>query len=486
MIKIIANGGNCLSLPDHTMEAFWAGFSSGCDGLYIIIHQSSDGFLLLSRKNNLSINTDGEGFITELDHDKIELFDAASLFLKEKNSPWKRNDQKGYLVQLPCLEELLFYVPKGLNLYIELANESYSKFGEKYLQNVISFFEKTPVLIKPEFITNNFEMLEILKNQYHITNLAFKITKEPDINLWKKLENNSIIKIIIDEHYFDSFFNGFYNNHNKNKIRLALIGNYKGNERTIDRLVEGYKSIEELILPDYDLFFSKHRKSSYEISEKFEGKICNNKKWKFGYARIDNTETLVYQDNGFHIEIQEGLRYSGGSAVSAFPLRGNFTITVGFTITNLQTAGTMELAVINTYANRSYNNVKQTERQDDSFDVHSSPPFVCVENDEADGFRVMNNLCSTTFTNRYNRDVGEGKCLKGYLRLDRVGPYFTGYYKDETLIEWVGCGSIINESLNDLVFIRIGAKHWEKGNRPYPANHVTFYDLKVHFYNSLS
>lgn len=484
MIKIIANGGNCLSLPDHTMEAFWAGFSSGCDGLYTVIHQSCDGVLLLSRENNLSINTDGKGLITELNYDEIESFDAASFFLKEKNYPWKRNDSKGYLVQIPSLEELLFYVPRGLNLYVELANESYNKFGDTYLQNVVSSFERTPVPVNTEFITNNFEVLEKLRNKFNITNLAFKITKEPENDLWIRLEKKLLEKVIIDEHFFNGFFNRFYDNHN-DKIRLALIGNYNSNEEIIDSLLEKYKSIDELILPDYDLFFNKNKKCSYEISEKFEGKIVNNKRWKFGYARIDNIETQVFQDDGFHIEIKEGLQYSGGSAVSVFPIRGNFTITVGFTITNPQTAGTMELAVINTYANRSCEFVKKADRQDDSFDVHSAPPFVCVENDEADGFRVMNNLCSTTYTNRYNRDVGEGKCLNGHFRLDRVGPYFTGYYKDKTLSDWVGCGSIINESLNDLVFIRMGAKHWEKGNKPYPANHITFKDLKVYFFNSI-
>jgi hypothetical protein len=204
-------------------------------------------------------------------------------------------------------------------------------------------------------------------------------------------------------------------------------------------------------------------------------------RWRWGFAREDNDETELSQDNGFCIAIAEGSHYSGGSAVTRQPLHGPFSVTVDFAESHPATATTMELAVVNMTGNRHYWHVGEVERHDDVYDPHGSPPFACVENDEADGFRVMNNQGSSTFTNRYGRDVGPAGSQSGSLRLDRTGPWITGYFRSTETSRWIGCGSVVNESLNDLLFVRLGAKHWPKIQPPLPANRVTFRNFNVTF-----
>ena len=85
------------------------------------------------------------------------------------------------------------------------------------------------------------------------------------------------------------------------------------------------------------------------------------------------------------------------------------------------------------------------------YDPHGAPPYVGVEHDEDDGWRINWNFGTDYDSNQYGRAVGDGKLLTGRIRLDRRGAYFAAYYRatgKSSPEDWVCLGVVRNESLN--------------------------------------
>jgi len=129
-----------------------------------------------------------------------------------------------------------------------------------------------------------------------------------------------------------------------------------------------------------------------------------------------------------------------------------------------------------------------------TFDVHGAPPYASSERDEDDGFRCgWNNgfnltkvdpdwvAASVNMYNKYGRDVGNGAADNpdGSLRLIRNGPVFSTYYRDKYNSAWVCSGTMLVQNMAADAYIRLAAKHWEKGGTP-PANSVRFYRFKLY------
>jgi hypothetical protein len=217
----------------------------------------------------------------------------------------------------------------------------------------------------------------------------------------------------------------------------------------------------------------------------------NANTWRIGYAKY-NPEKLchVYPDKGLHIEIkpydkpiatpptgdpvQDKLRdltedswsslrtwpfYSGGGAGFAPGVRGDFSAEVDIESAAAQQATTVELAAVNVdpathiapwkeAGGKWVPNVPTSFRDKHTFyDPHGAPPFVGVEHDEDDGWRINWNLGTDYASNQYGRASGDGKPLTGRMRLDRRGCDWAAFYRPAGLhapTDWICVGACRN------------------------------------------
>jgi hypothetical protein len=204
-------------------------------------------------------------------------------------------------------------------------------------------------------------------------------------------------------------------------------------------------------------------------------------------------------NDGLYINIKPSEYYASAGAVSQFSLGDSFVVDVDFTFDNPQIANMMVLAVINQQVWPGYFNHPGPQDtfskgltdaylkgMNNGFDAHGAAPFVSMEREEKDGFRIMKYTSQASvyeyYGAWYNGDVGSGSAKKGKLRLERRGRFFTGYYQDNDNKEWIGVGTLENTSMNERVYLRLAAKHYPKAHCPQPLAklNVSYSNLIVH------
>jgi len=270
------------------------------------------------------------------------------------------------------------------------------------------------------------------------------------------------------------------------------------------------------------------------IDEKWAQKAANHddvdaNTWHLGYAKYNPEKFChVYPDDGIHIDIKpfdkpinyvpsgdpvkdeleqltesswEALKnwpfYSGGGAGFAPGIRGDFSAEVYIESVKAQQATTVEMAATNVDpaphrkpwvqdANGEWiaNSPQSFRDKHTFFDPHGGPPYCGVEHDEDDGWRINWNLGIDYDSNQYGKSVGDGKQLKGRMRLDRRGVHFAAFYRPDGLdraSDWICVGAVRNESLNHVVYLRLAGKRWRQENPDNPSqwmevipNHFTF------------
>ena len=227
------------------------------------------------------------------------------------------------------------------------------------------------------------------------------------------------------------------------------------------------------------------------VSESFAGTETNARRFSLGYAKA-NRYAYVTQDDGVHVdiaeydgklkgdsELEEGVWYalktwpfySGGGVGFVDGIEGDFAAEVSYEASRVGQATTLEMAAVNVPPAAH----KKPVRDDGSrfvpggrdksnfFDPHGAPPFAGVEHDEDDGYRINSNSGTDYDNNWYGRPVGDGTALSARLRLERRGPYFSAYYRnDNDAPDWVCVGVARNDSLNDRVFLRCAGKRWRQ------------------------
>jgi glycerophosphoryl diester phosphodiesterase len=267
------------------------------------------------------------------------------------------------------------------------------------------------------------------------------------------------------------------------------------------------------------------RASYVVVSEAFAGKAPNKASYSLGYAKA-NHYARVSWDDGVHVDIDEydgdqpafggdevhrqlaRLRwrlidvarewpfYSGGGVGLTRGISGDFAAEVDYRVDRVGQATTLEMAVVNVDPGAHRDSPPESFRDKDSFfDPHGAPPYVGVEHDEDDGYRINWNLGAEYDNNQYGRPAGDGRTPRSArLRLERRGHHFAAYYKGPAdqagrslqPRDWVCVGVAHNESLNRTVYLRCVGKRWrqEKASdpdqfEPIIANRFTFRNLLV-------
>jgi len=288
------------------------------------------------------------------------------------------------------------------------------------------------------------------------------------------------------------------------------------------------------VCADSILELAAARRGGWEwIREPFAGAAdqradVNADLWHLGYAKHNRT-CHVYVDDGVHVAIQpftgqvgytatgdatadqlhaqlerswDALRdwpfYAGGGVGFAVGIDGDFAAEVDVESAVACQATTVEMAAVNVdpathrkpwLADGSPNLTGSFRDKHTFFDPHGAPPYVGVEHDEDDGYRINWNLGNDYDSNQYGKAVGDGKLLRARLRLERRGAYWSAWQRridKHGARDWVCVGAVRNESLNPRVYLRCAGKRWRQENTERPsewmpvvANHFTFRDLTI-------
>jgi hypothetical protein len=250
--------------------------------------------------------------------------------------------------------------------------------------------------------------------------------------------------------------------------------------------------------------------------------------WHLGYAK-HSPACHVYVDDGVHVAIApftgdvgyvptgdamadrlhvlvertwDALRdwpfYAGGGVGFAPGIDGDFAAEVDVESAVACQATTVEMAAVNVdpAAHRTpwlpdgAPNLTTSFRDKHTFfDPHGAPPYVGVEHDEDDGFRINWNLGTDYDSNQYGKAVGDGTQLRARLRLERRGAYFSAWQRrpdQRGARDWVCVGAVRNDSMNPRVYLRCAGKRWRQEDparptewMPVVANHFAFRDLSI-------
>lgn len=271
--------------------------------------------------------------------------------------------------------------------------------------------------------------------------------------------------------------------------------------------------------------FAALRPSYIHLDESFAGTTVDRTRFALGYAKANRFATVTWND-GIHIDIapyagdlpgsdgdaierrfsriewdlidaaREWPFYSGGGVGLVAGIADDFAAEVSYRVKEVGQATTLEMAVLNVDPGAHRGTPPASFRDKDSFyDPHGAPPYVGVEHDEDDGFRINWNLGSEYDNNQYGRPVGDGRTARGAeMRLERRGAYFSAYYRNPVDAgggalhprDWVCVGVVRNDTLNRTLYLRCVGKRWrqEKADdpsqyEPIIANEFTFRDLRI-------
>ena len=102
-----AHRGALHMAPENTLPAYQAALDAGMPALELDVLATRDGKIVCSHNFDLERETDGFGYIDELDWEQVKIVNAAAKWGNER-------------VPLPLLEKVLAWVPEGVILDVEV------------------------------------------------------------------------------------------------------------------------------------------------------------------------------------------------------------------------------------------------------------------------------------------------------------------------------------------------------------------------------
>ncbi len=536
-MKIVAHRGNSLHAPENSYCALISAYVGGADVLDFNLRLTKDDRLVISQDATTDRMTGESGKINELTLSQLKAFDWSETYEPPYSPGFKYyTDPKRKLapVEFPtCLDGL----PEDVEFTIGL------KFDT--LETTIrraTFLRKTADAIKLYRIVErtlvysedpeNLKAIRVLVPGIRIA--TFDKMKSPDEQLaLLELAQADGLVMCMEEVFQDGVLTDF-------GLKLSTFCQAKrlrvGALLYPSRSPSVFTASEYTALQEYSFVWAILTDSMLEsqsftrptiplVNEKFATEKIDREHWAFGYAKA-NQYPIVYQSDGVHIDIdpftepfpppstdplEQRFRdietkalftakdwpyYSGGGVGYVPGIRGDFSAEVDYMVENVGQATTLEMAIVNVDPGVHVGHRPSSFRDKDSFyDPHGAPPYVGVEHDEDDGYRINWNLGNEYDNNQYGKPVGDGKTPHGArLRLDRRGPYFAAYYRDAidefgrilNPRDWVCVGVVRNDSLNPVVFLRCVGKRWrqEKASdptqfEPVISNKFTFKNLTI-------
>lgn len=503
-------GGDALMAPEHTETAFWAALGGGADGFVSGVRLSKDKVVVCSNYDTFEKTSGNPGKVTEMTWKEISQLDAGFTFrstildqesqptgIRGLDKPWEGNSPKKRAIRVMRLSQMLIHFSRRSKIILLLpTNEDH-----ELIELTVAELKRYGVLNRVILLGKK-EACAYLQKTFPKSQLGLIGSSVKDISVASSL---GAVSFYLDWDIACSKTSTgtvVFNEELKSQLEKSSISLLLGSEIMVfspkPKYISAIKDVSGKIgiiargiVPTNAILTPP----ALIANDNFKGKYLDRSLWSAGYSHI-NQDTTISQKDGLHIVIKENGSYSGAAAICLIPIHGRFDAQVDFEVSNPKQGTTFEMAAI--CIDPGYHHIRNddlnTRNTNLTFDVHGAPPYASSERDEDDGFRCgWNNgfnltrvnpdwrASSVNMYNKYGRDVGNGNSdnHSGTLRLVRNGAVFISYYKDKYNDSWVCSGTMLIQNMANDVYIRLAAKHWNKGGNPAPGNHVIFSNFKL-------
>lgn len=512
-LSVYGLGGDALMAPEHTETAFWAALGGGADGIVSGVRLSKDGVVVCANHDTFESTCGDDRAVREMTWKEISRLDAGFTFRSTvldhnsqpngelgKDKPWEGNLPKKRAIRVSSLSQALILFARRCSMSVIFPS------GEKDLVDTTIYELRKFGLLNRVRLLGDQSVCEYLASEYPHTQrvLIGSSGKNPSdqLSLSEKL-GACHLYLDWDDACHDAGDSIELDKELQKRLTESNISLLLGSEAMlfspkpeyIHAILDTsgiYGIIAKGILPTVESLTP----SALIAQDDFEGNNLNRSLWSAGYSHI-NQDSIIFQQDGLRIQIKEGGSYSGAAAICLVPIHGRFDAQVDFYVGNPKQGTTFEMAAIciDPGYHHMDNSDLNTRNINLTFDVHGAPPYASSERDEDDGFRCgWNNgfnltkvdsnweASSVNMYNKYGRDVGIGApdSPEGTLRLVRNGSVFSSYYKDKYNDAWVCSGVMLIQNMSDDIYLRLAAKHWNKGGNPPPENDVRFYRFRLY------
>lgn len=506
MRAIVAAGGDSNHFPSHNLDCCLAAWVAGADWLHVRAHLTRDGVPVLFETDDLSAATNVSWRIGEHDWAELASVDTGHAFQRGADLPWRRvrepferdSDSPRQRSFLTRLDALLRHLPEPCGLAI-----SVDKAGDADVVAAVARAVAGSDLRHVAFLTRTPGSLPVLRGA------------APDwVELGYEIGAGVKLSEAVGHANFDLAKHVFCDGEGVDVVpRGVRIVARVESARDGSDLPQGVALEVRSALAAGDELYGRRE----VFAEDFRGNALDRSVWMSGIsggfetpARFlhnpetgerlagdsrEEFDTRLRVDNGLVFDIRQGKQYASAAVVTRFPFGGDFWVEVDWTYDNPQRATMMLLGFLNTDAFVSHRpeygsdgEVIHPRWSDEHqiFDTHGNPPFVSMEHEENDGTRIICNRVDSGlyrwYNNFYQPNIGNGTAKTGRFRLMRRGHYYAAYYQDPANPDWVGVGALENGSMNDRLYVRMGAKHYPKRGAPdpLPANLVRFWGFRAY------
>lgn len=544
-MKIAAHRGNQLHAPENTITALISAYTSGAQVLELDVQLTKDNQLVVSHDGTVNRLTGISGesvFIRDL---TLEQLRWGNYDFSETFNPFKVSHFKYYhsnrRLQIEQFEDVMDQLPADVVKLVELKHDSSQTENARKI--FVGLFAKTVIerCLCDQLVVYSKDKLslQLLRNLIPTIRLAVFDWELSPVEQLKLLEDEKadglvtdVNSVLINETELTPFGKQLQEWVAKKGLRLgAILYPYRqpgvitrkefetlsgldfvwsvSTDSMIGSYSDGQSSDFTWLYPQYD----------WLSLTPFVGNRINRDWFSLGYAK-SNKYCNIYQLDGVHIELKKydgflplppdadsvkqrldsvELRtmylekswpfYSGGGVGVRKPIEGDFIATVDYEMKNpMSQAQTLEMAVVNVDPATHRDKPPASIRDTDAFyDPHGCPPYVGVEHDENDGYRINWNLGADYDNNQYGPPVGNGDIpLSGTLRMERRGSFFSVYYRNSfDAPYWICVGVVKNATLNDRIFLRCVAKRWlqereDDSSKYYSVQENTFSFKNLH------
>ncbi len=529
-MRIAAYRGSCTHAPENTLPALISGYTGGADVLDIGVQLTKDGHVVISHEAALERLTGQPGTIPAMTLAELRKLDFSATF-RPRNAPhFRYYHRQGHRLRLETLPALLDFLPEDVELLMELGQESCREPAQRkaLATQVVQALLSRELTDRVALCSKDQEILGLVRGQAPVLRVLVVgegLTAEESLERIDRLAADGLVttwESVADlQGRLTEFGRRLEARHQERPWRVGVALRPGADSYPLTREVYaqlgGHAFIWSVATASMLEVAPFLRQAVVMVQESFAGKKVDVELFSLGYAKA-NPYGEIFQDDGIHVRIRDydgplpetgddplenrlvNLEtklmytakdwpfYSGGGLGLKRGIRGDFVAEVDYQVQIVGQATTLEMAVLNVDPGAHQANPPTTFRQKDSFfDPHGAPPYVGAEHDEQDGYRINWNLGTEYDNNQYGRAVGDGETpRRGRLRLERRGPYFSAYYRNDVdAPDWVCVGVTRNDSLNPAVYLRCVGKRWrqerEDGPGYYPilANEFIFRNLLI-------
>ncbi|HEY0154482.1 MAG TPA: glycerophosphodiester phosphodiesterase family protein [Longimicrobium sp.] len=538
-MRVVAHRGNRLHAPENSRAALVSAYTAGADVLELDVQLTRDDYLVVSHDGTTERLTGEAGRISEMTLAELRKLDYSETFKPRNAEQYAYYTRPGRKLAIETLPELLDALPRGVTKLIELKHDSSADASRRgtFVGKTIEALAARGLLGEAVIYSKDPENLLLARRlapEVPVAVFDWELPAEDQVALIEKHGADGLVTDLDTVLGPDGALTGvgraLERLHAQRKLRLGAIlypfrnggtGNFTRQEY---EALRGHPFVWSLSTDSMLDVAPFTRGGSRSVDESFAGKKIDTERFALGYAK-SNGYAWVHQEDGVRVkidpytgptgptgapgsverqlsELREQMQYaskdwpyySGGGVGLVQGITGPFVAEVDYQVRQVSQATMLEMAVVNVDPGthqKPYNadgtprRVTSFRDKDSFFDPHGAPPFVGVEHDEDDGFRINWNLGTEYDNNQYGRPVGDGvKPRAGRLRLERRGPYFAAYYRNAVdAPDWVCVGVARNDSLNERVFLRCVAKRWRQEREDDPSRYYPILDNDYAFTN---